>query len=202
MPFRSKKQMKACFASNGFNGKVDCHEWAHETNMKKLKQDGGVNIDVSAFRPKDPNDLQLEYSDVPADYWELMRKEGIQVPNAPKPKKGFNPMAIGLGMQTAGTGLSWLSGIVDRNRQDQYMYNQFSTLGQGDPVPVSNFQPNPYSLYAKYGGSLRKYVAESMKKGGINPAHRGWCTPMTKSTCTGKRRQFALNMKKMARENG
>ena len=30
----------------------------------------------------------------------------------------------------------------------------------------------------------------------LNPAHKGWCTPMTKSTCTGKRRQFALNSKK------
>ncbi len=30
----------------------------------------------------------------------------------------------------------------------------------------------------------------------LNPAHKGWCTPMTKSTCTGKRRQFAINAKK------
>ena len=29
----------------------------------------------------------------------------------------------------------------------------------------------------------------------INPKHKGWCTPMTKSTCTGKRRTFALNAK-------
>jgi len=35
------------------------------------------------------------------------------------------------------------------------------------------------------------------KKGGfhINPKHKGWCTPMTKSTCTGARRQFAINAK-------
>ena len=30
----------------------------------------------------------------------------------------------------------------------------------------------------------------------LNPAHKGYCTPMTKKTCTGKRRQFALNAKK------
>ena len=30
----------------------------------------------------------------------------------------------------------------------------------------------------------------------INPKHKGWCTPMTKSTCTGRRRAFALTMKK------
>jgi hypothetical protein len=30
----------------------------------------------------------------------------------------------------------------------------------------------------------------------LDPKHEGWCTPMTKKTCTGKRRQFALNAKK------
>jgi hypothetical protein len=30
----------------------------------------------------------------------------------------------------------------------------------------------------------------------VNPAHKGYCTPMTKSTCTGRRRQFALMMKR------
>lgn len=37
-----------------------------------------------------------------------------------------------------------------------------------------------------------------MNEGGgfkINPKHRGYCTPMTKSTCTGRRRQFAINAK-------
>lgn len=41
-----------------------------------------------------------------------------------------------------------------------------------------------------------------MKKGGnwiqkaVNPAHKGYCTPMTKSTCTPKRKAFAMTMKK------
>jgi hypothetical protein len=40
--------------------------------------------------------------------------------------------------------------------------------------------------------------AKKAKKTGfkLNPKHEGWCTPMTKSTCTGKRRAFALTMKK------
>lgn len=40
-------------------------------------------------------------------------------------------------------------------------------------------------------------VTAPFKDGGfhINPKHKGWCTPMTKSTCTGKRRTFALNAK-------
>ena len=36
MPFKSKNQMKACFASKGFGGKVDCKKWADETKGKKL----------------------------------------------------------------------------------------------------------------------------------------------------------------------
>jgi len=36
MPFKSKKASAACFATNGFGGKVSCKEWAHETNYKNL----------------------------------------------------------------------------------------------------------------------------------------------------------------------
>lgn len=46
------------------------------------------------------------------------------------------------------------------------------------------------------------YSLEQFKKGGhwiqkaINPKHKGYCTPMTKSTCTGRRRALALTFKK------
>jgi len=36
MPFTSIKQEVACFASHGFNGKVDCKEWASKTDQSKL----------------------------------------------------------------------------------------------------------------------------------------------------------------------
>ena len=36
MPFVSKKQQKACYASNGFGGKVDCKKWSKVTNQKSL----------------------------------------------------------------------------------------------------------------------------------------------------------------------
>lgn len=35
MPFKSRNQMKACFATKGFGGKVDCKKWAKETPSKK-----------------------------------------------------------------------------------------------------------------------------------------------------------------------
>lgn len=36
MPFKSKNQSAKCFATKGFGGKVDCHEFAKATNYKKL----------------------------------------------------------------------------------------------------------------------------------------------------------------------
>src|SRR6478736_5561685 len=36
----------------------------------------------------------------------------------------------------------------------------------------------------------------------IHKNHIGWCTPMTKSTCTGKRRQFAINAKHHFKKQG
>lgn len=36
MPFSSKKQSKACFASNGFGGKVNCKEFAKKTKYATL----------------------------------------------------------------------------------------------------------------------------------------------------------------------
>ena len=39
MPFKSKNQSKSCFATNGFNGKVDCKKWMKKTkNYKNLPE--------------------------------------------------------------------------------------------------------------------------------------------------------------------
>lgn len=61
-------------------------------------------------------------------------------------------------MRGAINGLSWLSGKAERNRQDQYMYDQYSQMGQLDPVNINDYQPNKFSLYAKYGGKMSKYL--------------------------------------------
>jgi hypothetical protein len=39
-------------------------------------------------------------------------------------------------------------------------------------------------------------------QGAINPAHRGYCTPMSKKTCTPRRKALARTLKKMARRRG
>lgn len=38
MPFKSIDQMKACWASKGFGGKVDCKKWMKKTDYKNLPQ--------------------------------------------------------------------------------------------------------------------------------------------------------------------
>lgn len=36
MPFKSISQKKACYATKGFGGKIDCKQWESETPKKKL----------------------------------------------------------------------------------------------------------------------------------------------------------------------
>lgn len=36
MPFKSKSQQRACFATKGFGGKVDCSKWSKMTKQKSL----------------------------------------------------------------------------------------------------------------------------------------------------------------------
>lgn len=38
MPFKSRKQEQACYATKGFHGKVDCKEWSDKTDHKKLPE--------------------------------------------------------------------------------------------------------------------------------------------------------------------
>jgi hypothetical protein len=58
--------------------------------------------------------------------------------------------------------------------------------------------------------AAKKITSNVMKKGGstgdkkwiqkaINPAHKGYCTPETKKTCTPKRKALAITLKKMAK---
>ena len=67
---------------------------------------------------------------------------------------------------------------------------------------------DPQGAYTK----VQQRTLGSMKKGGtvkakdgkwiqkaINPKHKGFCTPMTKKTCTPKRKALAMTLKKMAK---
>lgn len=149
MPFSSRSQMRKCFATHGFRGKVNCREWAHETkNMKSLpnKAQTGRYMTENPVTPITTGAIK-EAEDIHG-----VNYEQVDEPNG----SGILPL-----LQTASVGASWLSGIMERNRQKQYMQQQYGMLGQMNPVPYQNYQPNPYSLYAKYGGSLRKHMKQA-----------------------------------------
>ncbi len=82
--------------------------------------------------------------------------------NDPTGKKG-NPSLFKWGTKpdalaaynTIQAGTAWLAGMKDRGRQDQYMYDQYSTLGQRSPANTEDYQPNPYNLYSRYGGKMQ-----------------------------------------------
>lgn len=77
--------------------------------------------------------------------------------------------------------------------------------------PQMAYNPNPYGTGSQalmeYGGYVMgedENNTPSAKDGkwiqkAINPAHKGYCTPMTKSTCTPRRKALAKTLKKMAK---
>lgn len=50
MPFESKKQSKACFATKGWGGKVDCKKWAKKTDYSKLSFKEFVEMSPPGWR--------------------------------------------------------------------------------------------------------------------------------------------------------
>ena len=59
--------------------------------------------------------------------------------------------------------MSWLSGKVERGRQDRYDWMQQTALGQMNPMPTDDFQPNPYNLYMQKGGNLKTIIKDYNK---------------------------------------
>lgn len=47
----------------------------------------------------------------------------------------------------------------------------------------------------KKGGNSKDWISKA-----VNPKHKGYCTPMTKETCTPKRKALAETFKKMAKK--
>ena len=53
---------------------------------------------------------------------------------------------------------------------------------------------------AKSGTSIAKAKDGKWIQKAINPAHKGYCTPMTKATCTPKRKALAKTLRKIAKK--
>lgn len=52
----------------------------------------------------------------------------------------------------------------------------------------------PFLLMKKGGSTDKNWIQKA-----INPAHKGYCTPITKSTCTPKRKALAMTLKKISK---
>lgn len=67
---------------------------------------------------------------------------------------------------------------------------------------IKDWQKEQDNLRAEFPNAYKKGGATKDKKWiqkAINPAHKGYCTPMTKPTCTPKRKALAKTLKKMAK---
>ena len=78
-----------------------------------------------------------------------------------------------------------LDGIVKSIREDsQYKKGGAKTM----------LAEAPFLLMKKGGSTDKNWIQKA-----INPAHKGYCTPETKKTCTPKRKALAITLKKIAK---
>ena len=61
----------------------------------------------------------------------------------------------------------------------------YTTVGEREPNRTK---------FKKGGSTDKKWIQKAS-----NPAHKGYCTPMTKPTCTPKRKALAITLRKMSK---
>ena len=72
-----------------------------------------------------------------------------------------------------------------------------STANMYDPrtnIRIANEEMNKLSQKKKGGSTDKKWMQKA-----VNPEHKGYCTPMSKPTCTPKRKALARTFKAMAK---
>jgi hypothetical protein len=112
---------------------------------------------------------------------------------------------------------------ADRNYKRKYVgydddsqkVKQVKTLKgifKGVPKVKLRSPSNPFDYFPEFDKNFRLPSEEitKLKKGGtkdkkwiqkaVNPKHKGYCTPMSKPTCTPKRKALAMTFKKMAKK--
>lgn len=120
-------------------------------------------------------------------YW---GPNGDCIPQAKKPGP-FSSTSAKIGAGIIGAGVTALGAKVAKNISEKRKENKAikKTLDE-TAKKVTN-------KVMKKGGSTgdKKWIQKA-----INPAHKGYCTPMTKPTCTPKRKALAITLKKMAKK--
>lgn len=133
---------------------------------------------------------------------------------APRVNQGHyeNPLGIELEALLASNPedrrqLSWIAGGMNSPEiQTENKMHKISNRERWFDMPNGDFNVDKgYPRQLHFMDSARRtFMARPLsefKSGGwiqkaINPAHKGYCTPMTKSTCTGRRRALAMTFKK------
>jgi hypothetical protein len=116
-----------------------------------------------------PEDMQIEIENEHKDFekWQDPRAE-LQRSSTGKDLPAYNPVEKKeekvvekkepydpyFAFRGIKTGMSFLSGIAERDRQNSYLRNQLSTYGQIPSIPVNNFQPVQNNMYFQKGGSI------------------------------------------------
>jgi hypothetical protein len=72
---------------------------------------------------------------------------------------------------------------------------EMTIAGKKTPVSLKKDKEQGATKMAKTGAKVdKKWIQKA-----VNPKHKGFCTPMTKKTCTPKRKALAMTFKKMAK---
>lgn len=166
LPERVKKKAQLGANINPYNWMEEEHEENIFLPRPQIQEDFSF-VPYTASEPQlrklSPLEDAMNKGIIQGPEGQTLRHNNQFVPNRDKnkdKKQALDPYFL---LRGAKTGMAWLGNQLENKRQNQYMYNQLSTLGQLNAMPANNFQPNPFSLYAKYGGSIKKII-KSVKK--------------------------------------
>ena len=125
--------------------------------------------------------------DCPPGQW---CNNGTCVPHAKKPGP-FSGPSVKVAGAIIGAGLTGMGAYLSAGKKDARKKEK------AEKKKVDETAKKITSNVMKKGGSTgdKKWIQKA-----INPAHKGYCTPMTKPTCTPKRKALAITLKKMAKK--
>jgi len=90
------------------------------------------------------------------------------------------------------TGMDALKGLGEYVSTFGYAKEKYN------PAPSKEAKKSMPESKMKKGGTVKAKDGKWIQKA-VNPAHKGYCTPMTKATCTPKRKALAKTFKAMGR---
>jgi len=127
-------------------------------------------------------------------------KNGVCVPWA-KPAGMFGNTSAKIGAGLIGAGLAALGTKVAKDIKENRAAKKEAKKAAELPKQKKGGEKkmtlvsSPVVMLKKGGSTDKKWIQKA-----INPAHKGYCTPMTKPTCTPKRKALAITLKKMAKK--